>query len=79
MVSVWSPLVTTRVSPTLRTVVDDEGRVHHLALVKGPGADAVLGGLKDAVAAVLAAAHDEVDHHALGASADLPSMMPRPG
>ena len=42
-------------------VVDDKGGVHHLALVIGPGADTVPGGLKDAVTAVPAAAHDEVD------------------
>ena len=41
-------------------VVDDEGGVHHLALIIGTGADAVPGGLKDTVAAVLAAAHNEI-------------------
>src|SRR5699024_5750205 len=41
----------------------------HLALVKGFRADAVLGGLEDPVAAVLAAAHDEVGHHRLGPGA----------
>ena len=41
-------------------VVDDEGGVHHLTFVIGPGADAVLGGLKDPVAAVFAAPHDEI-------------------
>ena len=41
-------------------VIDDEARVGELGGVKGLGADAVVGLDKDAVAAVLAAAHDEI-------------------
>jgi hypothetical protein len=44
-------------------MVDNKGGVGHLALVKGLGADPVLGLLKDPVPAVLAAAHNKVGHH----------------
>ena len=46
-------------------VVNDQGGIGHLALVEGAGLDTVGGGLKDPVAAVDAAAHDEIDDDGL--------------
>ena len=48
------------VAQTAHGVVDDQAGVHHLAFVVSLGADAVVGGFKNAVAAVGAAAHDKV-------------------
>jgi len=52
-------------------MIDYERGIHHLALIESLGADAVLGSLKNAVAAVFAAAHDEVDNNALAAVSGL--------
>ena len=65
MVSVWSPLVTMSPRPMLPyRVVDDEAGVLHPGGVRRLGTDAVrLRPDEDAVAAVGAAAHDEIDGH----------------
>ena len=46
-------------------MIDDEGRIDHLALVESLCTDAVFGDFEDAVAAVFAAAHDEVGNDSL--------------
>ena len=60
MVSVWSPLVTMSAHLPYR-VVDDEAGVLHPGGVRRLGTDAVRLLREDAVAAVGAAAHDEID------------------
>ena len=79
IVSVWSPFVTTVVSRSQHSVVDDEVRVLELGRVSGHRADAAVDRLKHTVAAVGAAAHDPVGDERLLPSGLLPSTMPRPG
>ena len=44
-------------------MVNNERRIGHLTLVKGPSSDAIGGLLKNAVAGINTTAHDKIDHY----------------
>ena len=54
-----------RIAEHTHSVVNDEARIFHLALVKRAGSQVVAHGLKYAIAAVSAAAHDKIRNDGL--------------